>query len=89
MVCTELQPKVAAATSNTIRKRVALIAPLAVIGLAERHGEMGPSVIGAFHVVCVLVAVPPLGAAQPACSGVFSTAFANALSFNRGFAMNK
>ena len=89
MVCTELQPNVAAAMSKTMRNRVALIAPLAVIGLAERHGETGPSVIGAFHVVCVPFVEPPLGAAQPACSGVFSTAFANALSFKRGFAMNK
>ena len=49
-----------------MRNKVALIAPLAVIGLAERHGETGPSVIGAFHVVGVSAAEPPLGAAQPA-----------------------
>jgi hypothetical protein len=72
-----------------MRNRVALIAPLAVIGLAERHGETGPSVIGAFHVVGVSAAEPPLGAAQPAWSGVLSTALENALSFNSGFAMTK
>ena len=33
---------------------------------AERHGETGPSVIGAFHVVGVSAAEPPFGAAQPA-----------------------
>ena len=66
MVFTELQPKVAAPMRSTMRNRVALIAPLAVIGLAERHGETGPSVIGAFHVVGVSAAEPPFGAAQPA-----------------------
>jgi hypothetical protein len=89
MVFTELQPKVAAPTSNTMRNRVALIAPLAVIGLADRHGETGPSEIGEFHVVGVSTAEPPLGAAHPAWSGVLSTALENALSFNSGFAIGK
>jgi hypothetical protein len=57
---------VAEAMRSAINNMVALIAPLAVIGLAERHGETGPSVIGAFHVVGASVAEPPLGAAQPA-----------------------